>query len=309
VPNGRCLPRSLSEYSGPSASQEGGGFISPPGKFVRLSHGEVHYLLEGSSSRPLVVIVHGLHESVLMYDELRRELLAANYRVLIYDCYGNGWTQAPTATYDEHLYVGQLAELLFALDMGQTKFHLMGHSLGGGIVASFATVYPQRLLSLTLSAPTGIDVTPPPEARISAYPIMGPIIGTFFATSAILRKQREHYPFPKHAKRMELSLMHHRYQMEHNPDLLQASRDIFANFNLYDFASEYKFIGAQSFPVKAIIGDLDILCPVKGVETLKKWVPRLNSTILPGLGHSAYFQEPELYNKVVVDFIRSATSN
>jgi len=42
--------------------------------------------------------------------------------------------------------------------LGLERFHLVGYSLGGWVAAAYATLFPERLRSLTLITPAGIQV-------------------------------------------------------------------------------------------------------------------------------------------------------
>jgi pimeloyl-ACP methyl ester carboxylesterase len=48
--------------------------------------------------------------------------------------YGMGWSSSPSnVKYNEKLFVSQLAEVLYGLNVTET-FILVGHSMGGGMV-------------------------------------------------------------------------------------------------------------------------------------------------------------------------------
>jgi len=68
------------------------------------------------------------------------ELASRGYRVLLYDLYGRGYSDAPQTTYDAYLYTTQLALL-----MQYIRWHkamIVGYSMGGGIAAAFTTQFP-----------------------------------------------------------------------------------------------------------------------------------------------------------------------
>jgi pimeloyl-ACP methyl ester carboxylesterase len=54
--------------------------------------------------------------------------------------------------------------------LGLDRIHLVGFSLGGWIAADLAIFYPERLESLTLIAPAGLDVPDAPRADLFAMP-------------------------------------------------------------------------------------------------------------------------------------------
>lgn len=148
---------------------------SAPGFFIDLSHGQVHYEIstdrtsprgELSDSRDLVVWVHGLTGEAFT---LRREgpeyeflghkngkatgmakvMVDAGYDVLALDLYGHGWSDAPAACYSARLFVGQIAELLFALGISKPII-LGGFSMGSFVATRFAATFPFRVSRLVL---------------------------------------------------------------------------------------------------------------------------------------------------------------
>ncbi len=75
---------------------------------------------------------------------------SSTYRVLVVEHRGHGRSEAPS---DRSLYrIPLMAEDLLALAdaAGLGRFHLAGHSMGGGIVQEAALATQERLLSLTL---------------------------------------------------------------------------------------------------------------------------------------------------------------
>ncbi|OSD03484.1 alpha/beta-hydrolase [Trametes coccinea BRFM310] len=62
------------------------------------------------------------------------------FRVLVYDLYGKGYSEAPHTTYDWSLFVTQLALLLQYVHWDET--HVVGFSMGGGIAAAFTAALP-----------------------------------------------------------------------------------------------------------------------------------------------------------------------
>ncbi|KAG8708349.1 hypothetical protein FRC08_018936, partial [Ceratobasidium sp. 394] len=122
--------------------------IYPPDVFghghsVDLPKGRVKYWLLGPEDGKRVVLIHGLSMPSLIWKPVAHQLAKTGFRVLIYDLYGRGYTEAPDAqstNYDSELYVTQLALLLQAV--GWRKTRVVGLSMGGGIAAAFASQFP-----------------------------------------------------------------------------------------------------------------------------------------------------------------------
>jgi len=144
----------------------------PQWKYVQLSQGRVRYILrspaEGAqSSGPVVVLVHGFSIAADIWKQQSDALVAAGRTMLCFDNYGRGWSDAPATDatdWGESLYVGQLAELLFALRIAQ-PIDLVGVSMGGAIVSAFTAVHPSAVRRLVLVCPAGLHIVTPPSLR------------------------------------------------------------------------------------------------------------------------------------------------
>ena len=139
------------------------------GTFVELSRGKTHYHLSGPEDGPLVVLCHGFGVFSYVYSDLADVLSRSGYRVLSFDWYGYGYSDAPNprrVRYDRFLFVGQLAELLYALQLQDSTFTLAGHSMGGLIAAYFAAQYPQRVKNLVLICPAGTPYVSTPNSHV-----------------------------------------------------------------------------------------------------------------------------------------------
>lgn len=76
------------------------------------------------------------------------------------DYFGRGYSDAPTdLPYDDRLYTTQILLVLASSSLswsGNSAFHIVGYSLGGALVASFAAYFPHMLRSANLICPGGL---------------------------------------------------------------------------------------------------------------------------------------------------------
>jgi pimeloyl-ACP methyl ester carboxylesterase len=76
-------------------------------------------------------------------------------RVLAFDLYGFGLSSAPSGRLDLSTYVGQLQQLLDALNLKLQPVLLLGYSLGGLVAVEFVRRHPERVARVLLVAPGG----------------------------------------------------------------------------------------------------------------------------------------------------------
>lgn len=82
-------------------------------------------------------------------------LTSSNFRVLLYDLYGRGYSDAPRTTYDTTLYATQLALLMQHIKWDSAR--IAGLSMGGAIAAYLSSVFPWLVDGkIALLASTGL---------------------------------------------------------------------------------------------------------------------------------------------------------
>ena len=124
-----------------------------PGQFVRLTDGSTHYEIAGPPGGHVVVLAAGFSVPYYIWDPTFAALTGAGFRVLRYDYYGRGFSDRPEVDYSQTFYVRQLTELLDSLQITDS-IDLVGLSLGGAIVTSFADAFPDRVRSLIYMDPS-----------------------------------------------------------------------------------------------------------------------------------------------------------
>ncbi|KAF8432929.1 alpha/beta-hydrolase [Boletus edulis BED1] len=110
------------------------------GSYVLFPHGRTRYWLIGPKQGPRVVLIHGLSIPAIVWKDVAPVLASRGYRVLLYDLYGRGYSDAPDVTYDVSLHTTQLALLMQHIKWDDA--YVVGLSMGGGIATAFAVQFP-----------------------------------------------------------------------------------------------------------------------------------------------------------------------
>ncbi|KAH0444668.1 alpha beta hydrolase family [Colletotrichum camelliae] len=108
-----------------------------------------------------VLLLHGIGTPCLALGGVAGEFVRRGWRVMTFDFFGRGYSDAPTdLPYDSRLYTTQILLALASSPLrgwtGDDAFHLLGYSLGGAVAAAFAASSPHLVRSLTLVAPGGL---------------------------------------------------------------------------------------------------------------------------------------------------------
>lgn len=119
---------------------------------IRLSQGLIFWREVGQGA-PLVFL-HGSWQDSSQWMPVI-ESLSSDYHCLAPDLLRFGESENPNIHYSIDLEVDCLAEWLRALKL--PAVHLVGHSLGGWVAASFALKYPHQVAGVVLLEPEGVQ--------------------------------------------------------------------------------------------------------------------------------------------------------
>jgi pimeloyl-ACP methyl ester carboxylesterase len=109
-----------------------------------------------------VLFLPGISTPCVALSSLATHLAQNGYRVMLFDYFGRGYSDAPdpaTVPYDEGLYSAMILMALAGSELswtGDEAFHLVGYSLGGGLAAAFARRWPRMVRSLGLLCSGGL---------------------------------------------------------------------------------------------------------------------------------------------------------
>lgn len=100
--------------------------------YVSTPYGQVKVYESGPEDGEKLILVHGITTPSTMWKDIVPKLKAAGFRVMVYDLYGRGYSDAPIVIHDVALYVSQISFILNSKPEWQT-FNIAGMSLGGPI--------------------------------------------------------------------------------------------------------------------------------------------------------------------------------
>ncbi|NRB17552.1 MAG: alpha/beta fold hydrolase [Rhodobacteraceae bacterium] len=126
--------------------------VPPVGKFQPVPGGVIHYVERGPVDAPPLVLIHGLSGQLQHFTYALVELLAADFRVIILDRPGCGYS---TRDHDLLAVLPEQAKMIQSfLDLLKIEQPILcGHSLGGAVALAMALDAPAKIRGLALLAP------------------------------------------------------------------------------------------------------------------------------------------------------------
>ncbi len=251
-----------------------------------------------------VVFTHGLGGDHTMWMAQVPEF-KQKYRLLLWDVRGHGRSETTEDGYSIPQFVDDLHALLGHL--GIERAHIAGLSMGGWISWSFAIAYPGATASLVLSDSAGIQTGVSKEALKEKREM-------FEASAAIAEKHGR-------AKLADttISLMFAKEFIENRPDTVElvkkrisqdpgigyarTIRSIFTSAPQADHEEIKKRLAGIEAPCLVLAGELDQLTPMPTQEELARAIPGSRLEKIPGSGHVPPIEKPELWNRLVLDFL------
>jgi abhydrolase domain-containing protein 6 len=260
---------------------------------VQVGDHEVFYS-GGGHGDETVVMVHGFSASADNWNRMAARI-GKRYRVIAPDL--PGWGESTRTESSSYCYPVQVERLHgFIQCLGLRRFHLMGHSMGGGISSRYAAQYPDEVISLTLIAPHGMAEPEPSDLAQSVARGDNWLVPTTVAgVDRLLDKcfgKRPFIPAPvvKYLAQQVISRS-------------EKTGKIFDEIQLNDppLAEKLEHIKA---PTLIIWGDQDRLIHVSAAPLFKSGIRNSEMLILPGTGHMPLMENSRLCVETWLKFIK-----
>jgi pimeloyl-ACP methyl ester carboxylesterase len=254
---------------------------------ITLAGHRVHYLVEGPSGGPVVVLVHGLGGSAEDWRSLAPYLVKAGFRVYIPDLPGYGRSEKPADF--SYSIPDQAAIVVGFLDaLGLKQVDLGGWSMGGWIVQRVAFDHPDRVRRLMLFDSAGIYEKPAWDTNLFTPKTPSELD----QLNALLTPHPQ--PIPAFVANDILRRSDQRAWVIHRAlDSMLTGRD-----------STDALLPQLKMPVLLVWGSEDRATPLQQGEKIHRLVPQSQLDVIPGCGHLAALQCAPNVAPTVVGFLK-----
>lgn len=144
-------------------AREAEALVPADGRFLDVAGARLHYVDAGQG--PTIVMVHGLGGQLRNFSYAMLERLTTEYRVILVDRPGSGYSTADPGTTPGLIAQGaMIAALIEALHLDRPL--VVGHSMGGAVALALALDHPALVRGIALIAPlTQMQDTVPDSFR------------------------------------------------------------------------------------------------------------------------------------------------
>lgn len=257
-----------------------GPFASPRSvlQFFSSNGVKIRYIVVGMGEP--VILVHGFAGNLGMWDPLI-DNLANGYEVIAFDCRGHGKSDKPHEP--EQYGIEMVNDIVRLMDHLQIKkAHIMGYSMGGGIVMKMVVEHPDRFLTAVIGANRGFraeDIEQ--QASLTKYLQSG-----MSFSEAVIAAAPPDAP-PLSAEQREAL---ERDDPNHDAKALAAQR--LGNKKLIVNSESLK---VNKVPTLVIYGGND---HPEGYADLKKEFSNAEYKVIPGAGHGGAVQSQEFVKDI-----------
>ncbi|HEX3486185.1 MAG TPA: alpha/beta fold hydrolase [Micropepsaceae bacterium] len=230
-----------------------------------------------------IVLLHPATGSADSWVHQQPVFAKAGYRLIAYSRRGYGGSDAVPKNYPGTA-AGDLDALLDFLAV--KKFHLVGSAAGGGLAVDYALSHSQRLLSLVVACAIGGVEDEDYAARIASLRPKG-----FEDMPASFRELSPSY----------------RVSNPEGADAWAALERTAVTGNRHGQKPLNQVTWARlatlRLPTLIIGGDADLYMPPPMLRTFAAHIPGAELVIVPEAGHSLYWEQPDIFNRAVLDFL------
>ena len=261
---------------------------------------------------PVILLVHGLLDSSRTWRKLA-PVLALGHTVIAPDLLGHGESDGPTAVdYSLGGHAGMLRDLLD--ELGHQRVTVVGHSLGGGVVMTFAYHYPERVERLALISSGGLGRRVSPALRAATLPGAGAVMRTVGARPVVAAGRGLSALLAgiglRHPARIALEVVR---TLERLGD--SGRRGAFLNTVRAVIDAHGQKVSAldrlhliADTPVLVVWGTHDRVIPVGHAELVRAMLPQADIVLLDGIGHTPHLSQPAYVGERFAAWVRSTSA-
>jgi pimeloyl-ACP methyl ester carboxylesterase len=255
--------------------------------YATVPGARIFYRDTGGSGVP-VILLHAATGSSRVWEYQFPAFAAAGYRAIAFD--RRGWGRTTINSAESQPQPGTAADDLLGLldQLGLDRVHLVGTAAGASVALDFALSYPRRVRSLVIAnaiggvqdadylelgrriRPPEFDALPPEFRELGPSYRAGNAAGTQRWVELEKMSRPPGPPAPPQSLRNRIT---------------------------------FTMLETIQAPTLLVTGDADLYAPPPVLQLFAARIKGSETSIVAGAGHSTYWEQPELFNRTVLNFV------
>jgi pimeloyl-ACP methyl ester carboxylesterase len=254
--------------------------------YARVPGARIFYRDTGGTGTP-VILLHAATGSSRVWEYQVPAFTAAGYRVIAFDRRGWGRTELTSTEAQPGTAADDLGALLDQLNLD--RIHVIGTAAGGFVALDFALSFPKRVRSLVVAnsiggvqdadyLELGRRIRPPEFDKLPPdFRELGPSYRADKAAGAERWKELEQISRPPGPPAPAQPLKNH---------------------------ITFAMLESIHAPTLLLTGDADLYAPPPILKFFAERIKGSETLVIPEAGHSAYWEQPEIFNSAVLEFLK-----
>jgi 3-oxoadipate enol-lactonase len=244
---------------------------------------DLYYEVHGDG--PAIVFAHGAGGNHLSWWQ-QVPVFTRQYRCVTFDHRGFGQSSDSPNGPGSQAFVEDLKQLLEHLKIERAS--LVAQSMGGRTCLGFTLAYPDRVQALVMADTTGGFADP----RMAQLRAEGE--GAMTGPNPPPRTYARHFPQEQPAP----AFLYEQIRAL-NPPRREAPAP----------GPTTEQVQALQTPTLLIVGEHDVIAPPAVMKMFQSYIPHARLAEVAGAGHSVYFEKPEAFNRIVLEFLRGVIAS
>ena len=251
--------------------------------------------LGNKESEHCVVFFNGAMSTTTSWALLYPVFEKMGWRIVLHDYKGQLKSDKPVGPYTFKEHVEEAKALFDHLDLRHV--HVIGTSYGGRVAMEFALQYPDETLTLSIinsfsESDAYLDTLVAGWDRSRVFgngeSFLWSVVPTFYGKAFIENNQAV---FQERAKALGMA----------NSEFFVGQKAIYDTFSADIYTTDR--LHAISCPTLIIVGDQDLVTPIKFSEIMVEHIPHTEFVVVPDCGHVTIAEKPKELESIVFGFV------
>ncbi len=253
------------------------------------------YIDIGISTATPIIFIHGFpfNHKMWTFPGGQTEALSATHRIIAYDVRGHGESEVGTGHYSIEFFVDDLIGLMDHLNIQKTI--LCGFSMGGYIALRAVERHQDRFVGLVLCDTR--SEADPNEAKVKRAQAIKSMQESGMKAFAEGYVKNVFASESFHSKPDAVKFIH---------STVERTSPISIFGSLMALAARTDTTLALPFikcPTLILVGEKDVLTPPSAAQAMHEKIPNSKFAVIPNAAHMSNMENPELFNKHLVEFV------